>query len=83
MKIFKNRKAAYNYFFLHEYEAGIVLLGTEIKSIREGKLNFKDSFAKIENNEVWLYNLHISPYEQGSYFNHEPLLGEFSTYNLL
>jgi SsrA-binding protein len=72
MKIFNNRKAAYNYFFLHEFEAGIVLQGTEIKSIREGRLNFKDSFAKIENHEVWLYNLHISPYEQGSYFNHEP-----------
>lgn len=72
MKTFRNRAAAYNYFFLDELEAGIVLQGTEIKSIRAGKINFKDSYAKIESGEVWLYNLHISPYEKGNIFNHDP-----------
>ena len=52
--------------------AGIVLTGTEIKSIRKGTLNLKDSFAKIEDNEVFLYNMHISPYEQGNRYNHDP-----------
>jgi len=69
---FKNRKAEHDYFFIQEIEAGIVLKGTEIKSIRLGRLNFKDSYAKIDNGEVWLYNLHISPYEKTAYFNHEP-----------
>jgi SsrA-binding protein len=72
MKIFKNRKAYHNYFFLQEFEAGIVLQGTEVKSVRSGKLNFKDSFARIEDNEIWLYHMHISVYERGSYSNHEP-----------
>jgi SsrA-binding protein len=72
MKLYKNKKASHNYFFLQEVEAGIVLKGTEIKSIRLGKVNFKDSYARIIDNEMWLFNLHISPYEQGSYFNHEP-----------
>ncbi|MCL2065108.1 MAG: SsrA-binding protein SmpB [Candidatus Cloacimonetes bacterium] len=69
---FNNRKAHHDYFFIHEIEVGIVLKGTEIKSIRLGKVNFKDSYAKIDNGEVWLYNLHISPYEKTTYFNHEP-----------
>lgn len=68
---FENRKAKFEYFFVQEWEAGIALVGTEIKSIRDGKLNFKDSYARIIDNEVWLYNLHISPYEKGSFFNHE------------
>lgn len=72
MQTFVNRKAAHAYFFVQEYEAGIVLSGTEIKSIRAGKLNFKDSYARIDNREVWLYNLHISPYEKGNIFNHDP-----------
>jgi len=72
MKSFKNKKAYHNYYFIQEIEAGIVLKGTEIKSIRAGKVNFKDSYAKIENKEVWLHNLHISIYDQASYFNHEP-----------
>ena len=55
-----------------KYVAGIVLTGTEIKSIRKGTLNLKDSFAKIEDNEVFLYNMHISPYEQGNRYNHAP-----------
>jgi len=72
MKIFKNRKASHNFFFIDEYEVGIVLKGTEIKSIRAGKINFKDSFAKLENAEIWLYNLHIGSYEHGNIYNHEP-----------
>lgn len=72
IKVFKNRKASHNYFFVQEFEAGIVLLGTEIKSIRDGKISFKDSFALLENGEVWLCNLHISPYKHGGYSNHEP-----------
>ena len=69
---FFNRKAGHDYYFVAETEAGIVLKGTEIKSIRLGKLNFKDSFAKVIDDEVWLFNLHISPYEKTTYFNHEP-----------
>ena len=69
---FSNRKAGHDYYFVSETEAGIVLKGTEIKSIRLGKLNFKDSFAKVIDDEVWLFNLHISPYEKTTYFNHEP-----------
>lgn len=72
MKVFRNRKALHNFFIIHEVEAGIVLHGSEIKSIRAGKVSFKDSYATIENNEVWLNNLHISPYEQGGIYNHDP-----------
>ena len=66
-----NRQANYNYFVLETYEAGIVLKGTEIKSIRNGKCNIKDSYAIIKNDEVFLLNAHISPYENGNIFNHE------------
>lgn len=72
IKVFKNRKAAHNYHFVQEFEAGIVLLGTEIKSIRAGKLSFKDCYAGIVEGEIWLYNLHISPYSHGGYTNHDP-----------
>ena len=72
MKVFKNRKARHNYFFIQEFEAGIVLQGSEIKSIREGKLSFKDSYASIEAGEVWLYSLHISPYKYDSVFAPDP-----------
>ena len=72
MKVFKNRKARHNYFFIQELEAGIVLRGSEIKSIREGKLSFKDSFASIEAGEVWLHSLHISPYKYDSIFAPDP-----------
>jgi SsrA-binding protein len=68
----RNKKASHDYYFIQEWEAGLVLQGTEIKSIRQGKVNFKDSFARIENGEIWLFNLHISPYEQGNIYNHEP-----------
>ncbi len=72
MRIYKNRKARHNYFFIRELEAGIVLKGSEIKSIREGKLSFKDSYASIEDDEVWLYSLHISPYKYDSNFAPDP-----------
>ncbi len=67
-----NRKARHDYHILDTYEAGIVLKGTEVKSIRAGKANLKDSYARVEKGELFLYNMHISPYEQGNRFNHEP-----------
>lgn len=67
-----NKKAFHEYNILEKYQAGIVLTGTEIKSVRAGKVNLKDSFAKIEKGEVWLYNSHISPYEMGNIYNHDP-----------
>lgn len=66
-----NRKASYNYFIEETYEAGIVLTGTEIKSIRQGKCNIKDSYAIIRDNEIYILNAHISHYEQGNIFNHD------------
>ena len=66
-----NRKARFDYEIFDTYEAGIVLKGTEIKSIRNGKANLKDSYAIIKNDEVFLLNMHISPYENGNIFNHE------------
>lgn len=72
MKSIKNRKAEHEYYIVQTLEVGIVLTGTEIKSIRAGKLNFKDSYAKIENGECWLMNFHISPWEKASFFNHDP-----------
>ena len=67
-----NRKAFHDYLIFDRFDAGIVLTGTEIKSIRNGAFNLKDSFAKIEDGEIFLYNMHISPYEQGNRYNHEP-----------
>jgi len=67
----KNRKAYYDYQIEEEIETGIVLTGTEIKSIREGKANLKDSYAIIKNEECFLLNMHISPYKEGNLFNHE------------
>lgn len=66
-----NRKAFHDYTIFDKYVAGIVLTGTEIKSIRNNAINLKDSFCKIEDNEIFLYNCHISPYEQGNRFNHQ------------
>ena len=66
-----NRKAFHDFNIFDKYDAGIVLTGTEIKSIRKAAINLKDSFCKIEDNEIFLYNCHISPYEQGNRFNHE------------
>ena len=67
-----NRKAFHDFLIFDKFIAGIVLTGTEIKSIRKGTINLKDSFAKIEDNEVFLYGMHISPYEQGNRYNHKP-----------
>jgi len=71
--IAQNKKARHDYYIEDTYEAGIVLTGTEIKSIRLGRVNLRDSYAGIRDGEVYLYNMHISPYEQGNRFNHEPL----------
>ncbi|MDR1731836.1 MAG: SsrA-binding protein SmpB [Synergistaceae bacterium] len=68
----QNRKARHDYFILDTMECGIVLTGTEIKSVRAGNLNLKDSYASIEKGELWLQGMHISPYEKGSYYNHDP-----------
>ncbi len=68
----ENRKARHEYHILETYEAGISLTGTEVKSLRVGKANLQDSFARVENGELMLYNMHISPYAQGNQFNHEP-----------
>ncbi|HLI51331.1 MAG TPA: SsrA-binding protein SmpB [Thermomicrobiaceae bacterium] len=68
-----NRKAFHDYHIEEEVEAGIVLLGTEIKSIRSGRVNLRDAYARIENDELWLVGMHVSPYEQaGVYFQHDP-----------
>ncbi|MDD3514971.1 SsrA-binding protein SmpB [Aminivibrio sp.] len=69
----QNRKARHDYFILETFECGIVLTGTEIKSVRDGKVNLKEGYALIRNGELWLVGVHISPYEKGSYYNHEPL----------
>ena len=66
-----NRKAFHDFTIFDKYDAGIVLTGTEIKSVRKGAVNLKDSFCKFEDNEIYLYKCHISPYEQGNRFNHE------------
>jgi len=68
-----NRKARHDYFILETFECGIMLTGTEIKSVREGRVNLKDGYATIKEGEMWLFNVHISPYEKGSYYNHDPL----------
>lgn len=69
----KNRKAFHDYEIVESYEAGIVLQGTEVKSIREGRINLKDSYAHVKGGELWLENCHISPYPQGNIYNHEPM----------
>ena len=71
--IAKNPVARHNYIITDTLEAGIVLTGTEIKSIRNGKVNLKDSYAGIKNGEAYIYSMHISPYEQGNIFNKDPL----------
>jgi SsrA-binding protein len=67
-----NRKAAHDYHFLETFEAGIVLVGTEVKSIREGGVNLRDSFARVESGEVWVYNIHVSTYRNRGTSDHEP-----------
>jgi SsrA-binding protein len=71
--IAENRKAFHDYHLLETFEAGMVLLGTEVKAIREGRVNLRDSFARVEGGEVYLYNVHISPYSHRGYADHEPL----------
>lgn len=71
--IAQNKKARHDYFIEETYEAGMVLLGTEIKAIRAGRVNLKDSFARIRNGELFVHNMHVSPYEQGNIHNHDPL----------
>jgi SsrA-binding protein len=71
--IAQNKKARHDYSIIDTIEAGIVLQGTEIKSIRNSRINLKDGYAQIRNGEAWLMNVHISPYEQGNIFNHDPL----------
>ncbi|MCD7750546.1 MAG: SsrA-binding protein SmpB [Lachnospiraceae bacterium] len=68
-----NKKAYFDYFIDEKYEAGIVLAGTEVKSLRQGKCSIKESFIRIENGEVLVYGMHISPYEKGNIFNKDPL----------
>jgi SsrA-binding protein len=71
--IAENRKAFHDYHLLETFEAGMVLLGTEVKAIREGRVNLRDSFARVEDGEVYLYNVNISPYSHRGYADHEPL----------
>src|SRR5229473_3110185 len=71
--IAENRKAFHDYHILETFETGLVLLGTEVKSIREGRVNLRDSFARVEDGEVFIYNVHISPYSHRGYADHEPL----------
>jgi SsrA-binding protein len=70
--IARNKRARHDYHILDTWEAGIVLTGTEVKSLRQGKANLVDSFASVRGGEIFLHNLHIAPYEQGNQFNHEP-----------
>ena len=67
----KNKKANFDYFIEDTYEAGIVLKGTEIKAIRKGSCNLKDTYARVKNNEIYVINMFIAPYEQGNRFNHD------------
>jgi len=71
--IANNKKAYHDYFILDKYEAGIELVGTEVKSLRMGKCSLKESFIRIDKGEVFVYNMHISPYEKGNIFNRDPL----------
>ena len=70
--IAENRKAFHDYHILETFEAGVALLGTEVKSIREGNANLRDSFARVEDGEVWVYNIHINPYSHRGYSDHQP-----------
>ena len=71
--IAKNKKATHDFFIEERYEAGISLVGTEVKSLRMGKVNLRDSFALVKDGEICVYNMHISPYEKGNIFNKDPL----------
>ena len=71
--ISQNKKAYHDYFIEEKYECGIELAGTEVKSLRLGQVNIKDSYASVDNGEVWLKGMHISPYEKGNIFNRDPV----------
>ena len=74
MKLVANNKKAYHDYFVDEkYETGLVLHGTEVKSLRMGQCSIKEAFVRIENGEVWIYGMHISPYEKGNIFNKDPM----------
>src|SRR5947209_20361869 len=68
-----NRRATHEYFIDDRLEAGLVLTGTEIKSIREGRVNLREGYVRVDNGEAWLHNVHIAPYEHGNRYNHEPM----------
>jgi len=68
-----NRKARHEYEIMETYDAGMVLVGTEVKSLRAGKVNIAEGFCRVEHGEIWIYNMHISPFDQGNRFNVEPL----------
>ncbi len=70
--VITNRRARHEYAIEETYDAGLALAGTEVKSIRAGQANLQDAFCKVENGEVWLYNMHVNPYEQGTRWNEEP-----------
>ena len=72
IQVTKNKKAYHDYFVESEYEAGIVLQGTEVKSVRMGRINLKDSYCSFDKGELFVYGMHISPYKGGNRFNHEP-----------
>ncbi len=72
-QIANNKKAYFDYFIEDKYEAGVVLHGTEVKSLRMGKCSVKESFIRVENGELYIYNMHVSPYEKGNIFNKDPL----------
>ena len=71
-RVAQNKKAYHDYFILEEYEAGIELFGTEVKSVRQGRVNLKDSWCGVKNGEIFVNGMHISPYEQGNIFNRDP-----------
>ena len=70
--IAENRKAFHDYHILETFEAGVALVGTEVKSIRGGNVNLRDSYARVESGEIWVYNIHVSPYSHRGYSDHEP-----------
>jgi SsrA-binding protein len=72
-EIASNRRAFHDYFIDEKYEAGLALTGTEVKSLRAGKANLRDGYVRLDGSEAWLENVHISPYTQGGYVNHEPM----------
>lgn len=69
----ENRKARHDYSIEETYEAGVALTGTEIKSIRAGRVNLRDSYAQVKGGEMWLFNVHIAPYDQAGYVSHDPM----------